>query len=28
MDMYKNYRGQEPDVKWLLINRGLYQLEK
>ena len=28
MDMYKNYRGQEPDVKWLLINRGLYQPEK
>lgn len=25
MDMYKNYRGQEPDVKWLLMNRGLYK---
>ena len=24
MDMYKNYRGQEPDVKGLLLNRGLY----
>ncbi len=23
MDMYKNYRGQEPDIKWLLKNRGL-----
>ncbi len=23
MDMYKNYRGQEPDIKWLLERRGL-----
>lgn len=23
MDMYINYRGKEPDIKWLLKNRGL-----
>ena len=28
MDMYKNYRGQEPDVKWLLMNRGLYEAKQ
>ena len=23
MDMYLNFRGKEPDIKWLLLNRGL-----
>ena len=28
MDMYVNFRGKAPDIKWLLKNRGLDDGEK